>query len=58
MGSQNQGKLNWLQRNLPEGLVVDAGWLEQHGVSRQLRHKYVTNDWLHSLARGGHQNRA
>jgi hypothetical protein len=52
MGSQNQGKLNWLQRNLPEGLVVDAGWLEQHGVSRQLRHKYVTNDWLHSLARG------
>jgi hypothetical protein len=52
MGSQNQGKLNWLQRNLPEGLVVDAGWLERHGVSRQLRRKYVMNGWLLSLARG------
>jgi len=52
MGSQNHGKLNLLQRNLPEGLVVDAGWLEQHGVSRQLRRKYVMNGWLLSLARG------
>jgi hypothetical protein len=52
MSSQNQGKLNWLQHNLPEGLVVDAGWLEQHGVSRQLRRKYVLNGWLLSPARG------
>ena len=52
MGSQNHGKLNSLQRDLPEGLVVDAGWLEQHGVSRQLRRKYVMNGWLLSLARG------
>ena len=52
MGSQTQGKLNWLQRNLPEGLVVDASWLEQHGVSRQLRRKYVMNGWLLPLARG------
>jgi transcriptional regulator with AbiEi antitoxin domain of type IV toxin-antitoxin system len=52
MGSQNQGKLNWLQRDIPEGLVVDAGWLEQHGVSRQLRRKYVMNGWLLSPARG------
>ncbi len=52
MGSQNQGKLNWIQRNLPEGLAVDASWLERHGVSRQLRRKYVMNGWLLSLARG------
>ncbi|MBK7928349.1 MAG: AbiEi antitoxin N-terminal domain-containing protein [Bryobacterales bacterium] len=52
MGSHNQGKLNWLQRNLPEGLVADAGWFERHDVSRQLRRKYVMNGWLHSLARG------
>ena len=52
MGSQTQGKLNWLQHNLPEGLVVDSGWLERHNVSRQLRHKYVMNGWLHTLARG------
>ena len=51
MGSQIQGKLNWLQHNLPEGLVVDAGWLERHGVSRQLRRKYVMNGWLLSPAR-------
>lgn len=52
MGSQNKKKLNWLTRELPEGLVVDAGWLEQHGVSRQLRRKYVMNGWLLSLTRG------
>jgi hypothetical protein len=52
MGSQNQGKLNWLQRNLPEGLVADADWFERHGVSRQLRRKYVMNGWLLTLARG------
>lgn len=52
MGSQNRGNLNWLQHSLPAGLVVDAAWLEQHGVSRQLRRKYVMNDWLLSLTRG------
>jgi hypothetical protein len=52
MGSQIKGKLNWLQRTLPEGLVVDAGWLEQHDISRQLRRKYVMHGWLLSPARG------
>src|SRR6516225_9686909 len=52
MGSQTQGKLNRLQHTLPEGLVVDSGWLERHGISRQLRRKYVLHDWLLQLARG------
>ena len=52
MGSQSQGKLNWLQSTLPEGMVVDAAWLERHGVSRQLRRKYVMRSWLLPLARG------
>jgi hypothetical protein len=52
MGSQTRGKLNWLQQALPEGLVVDSGWLERHGVSRQLRRKYVIHGWLQTLARG------
>jgi hypothetical protein len=52
MGSQNQGKLNRLQQTLPEGLVVDSGWLERHGVSRQLRRKYAMHGWLLPLARG------
>jgi len=33
-------------------MVVDAGWLEQHGVSRQLWRKYAMNGWLRTLARG------
>jgi hypothetical protein len=52
MSSQTQGKLNWLQHTLPEGLVVDSGWLERHKVSRQLRRKYVMHGWLLPLARG------
>jgi hypothetical protein len=52
MGSQTQGKLNRLQHTLPEGLVVDSGWLERQQVSRQLRRKYVMNGWLLPLARG------
>jgi hypothetical protein len=52
MSSHTKGKLNSLQYILPEGLVVDAGWLEQHGISRQLRRKYVIHGWLLSPARG------
>lgn len=52
MGSQVNGKLNWLLHTLPEGLVVDAGWLEKHGISRQLRRKYVMHSWLLSPVRG------
>lgn len=49
---QNDEKINWLQRHLPAGLVVDAAWLEGHGFSRGLRHKYVKHGWLDQLAYG------
>jgi Transcriptional regulator, AbiEi antitoxin, Type IV TA system/Transcriptional regulator, AbiEi antitoxin N-terminal domain len=52
MGERRQDKLNWLQRSLPEGLVVDAAWFEKHGYSRGLRNKYVAHGWLDQLARG------
>ena len=52
MGIHNQDKLNSLQRSLPEGLIVDAGWLERHGYSRALRKKYVTRGWLDQVVRG------
>jgi hypothetical protein len=52
MGIHNQGKLNSLQRSLPEGLIVDAAWLERHGYSRALRKKYVTRGWLDQVVRG------
>ncbi len=52
MSSQPQRKLNWLQLNLPEGLLVDAAWLERRGYSSALRSKYVKHGWLQQLIRG------
>lgn len=52
MGRQTTGKLNWLQVNLPDGLLVDARWLEGHGYSRSLRNKYVASGWLAQVVRG------
>ena len=52
MASQKPSKLNQLSRVLPEGLVVDAAWLEERGYSHPLRQKYVANGWLEMLVRG------
>src|SRR6185312_6482806 len=52
MGTQIKEKLNWLQRFLPEGLLADATWLEDHGYSGALRNKYVAHGWLDRVARG------
>src|ERR1700722_16661323 len=41
-------KINQLQRTLPEGLLVDSGWLQEKGYSRQLISHYVRNGWLES----------
>lgn len=37
---------------LPEGLLVDAAWLEREGYSRALRSQYVSAGWLEQPARG------
>lgn len=52
---QNKNKLNQLQRLLPEGLVVDAAWLETQGYSRGLRSRYLTSGWLEQPARGSYR---
>jgi Transcriptional regulator, AbiEi antitoxin, Type IV TA system/Transcriptional regulator, AbiEi antitoxin N-terminal domain len=52
MTKQTTNKLNWLERHLPEGLVVDARWLTQHGFSTSLRSQYVSAGWLTQPARG------
>ena len=52
MGTQTASKLNRLQRDLPEGLVVDAAWLERRGYSSALRSKYAARGWLEQVARG------
>ena len=52
MAEHSEGKLNRLQRQLPEGLLVDAGWLETNGYSRSLRSQYVAGGWLEQPVRG------
>ena len=52
MSVQKVNKLNRLERALPEGLLVDAQWLEKRGYYRSLRSQYVASGWLEQPARG------
>ncbi len=52
MIAQNRSKLNQLERILPEGLLVDASWLQRQGYSRSLRSQYVSSGWLEQPVRG------
>ncbi len=52
MTIQTGSKLNLLTHLLPEGLLIDAAWLEEKGYSRALRHQYVGANWLEQPARG------
>jgi len=52
MTVQSGKKLNWLERELPEGLLVDAAWLEVNDYSRSLRSQYVAAGWLEQPTRG------
>ena len=45
MVRQTEAKLNRLQQ-LPDGVLVDAAWLERRGYSRALRSHYVKAGWL------------
>ncbi|MFQ5471202.1 MAG: type IV toxin-antitoxin system AbiEi family antitoxin domain-containing protein [Gammaproteobacteria bacterium] len=51
MAKQNVRKLNWVEQNLPEGLLVTADWLTRHGYSTSLRSQYVSAGWLDQPAR-------
>jgi hypothetical protein len=51
MAEQNASRLNRLEKDLPEGLVVDAAWLEQRGIASNLRAYYVKNGWLEQPVR-------
>lgn len=46
MTKHMHGKLNRLQSELPEGMLVDAAWLEAKGYSSSLRSQYVSAGWL------------
>ena len=45
-------KLNRLEKDLPEGLVVDSAWLEARGIASNLRAYYVKSGWLEQPVRG------
>lgn len=51
MSAQTQSKLNHLEAQLPEGLLVDAAWLTDRGYSTSLRSQYVKAGWLQQPAR-------
>lgn len=51
MDMHSDSKLNRLQQELPEGLLVDAAWMEAHGYSSALRSQYVRSGWLDNPAR-------
>jgi hypothetical protein len=52
MTVQKHQKLNKLEITLPQGLLVDAGWMERHGYSTSLRSQYVSAGWLVQPVRG------
>ena len=52
MAMQKNGKLNQLERLLPEGLLVDAAWMTSKGYSTALRSQYVASGWLEQPTRG------
>jgi hypothetical protein len=52
MTKRTDRKLNLLERTLPEGLLVDAAWMERHGYSTSLRSQYVSSGWLVQPVRG------
>lgn len=52
MSALKEDKLKSVLEAVPAGFVVDALWLEAHGVSRFLTRKYIDSGWLERLERG------
>jgi hypothetical protein len=51
MIEQKARRLNHLERELPEGLLVDAAWLASHGYPTNLRSHYVARGHLEQPTR-------
>jgi hypothetical protein len=52
MSALKEDKLKNVLEAVPSGFVIDAPWLEAHGVSRFLTRKYIESGWLERLERG------
>lgn len=46
MSTQKRAEINWLAKELPEGLPVDAAWLRERGYTANLLRKYVASGWF------------
>ena len=51
MAKQTAPSINWIERHLPEGIIVDSSWLTRAGFSSSLRTQYVSAGWLEQPAR-------
>ena len=54
MTIQNKTKLKQLYELLPSGVIVSPLWLEQNGISRQLRYEYINSGWLYTLSKSAY----
>lgn len=52
MSGRAGGLLKRLLSELPPGFYTDSKWLSEHGISRQLAHRYVELGWLERVVRG------
>jgi len=52
VSSRNGSTLKLVLGRVPPGFYVDMPWLNQHGVSRQLAHKYAEGGWLERVVTG------
>lgn len=52
VSSHDEGILKQVLAGVPPGFYVDMPWLAEHGVSRQLAHKYAESGWLERVVTG------
>ncbi|MDB2415179.1 type IV toxin-antitoxin system AbiEi family antitoxin [Rickettsiales bacterium] len=49
MTLHNKTKINQLLQNWPQGAVATTHWLEEQGISRQLRLHYLKSKWIETV---------
>lgn len=52
MALHNATKINQLLQSWPMGTVAATNWLENQGISRQLRLHYLKSNWIETLGKG------
>jgi hypothetical protein len=52
MDMQNQTKLKWVLKEIPNNAIVTIKWLENNGISKALKDVYKKSGWLKPLGTG------